>query len=133
MTFLLPSNSEEWLVENILTVVKIYHIRRTSHITDRDRRDMIITHSRMRTAKTMGKNYKLESAKKAAEKAVAEFEKYTIKSAQDAINFETKYNDVLAVIAQIPDEYEQSSYKRKSCIEVQITAGRSFGQMAGCH
>lgn len=74
------------------------------------------------------KDYKLESAKKAAEKAVAEFEKYTIKSAQDAINFETKYNDVLAVIAQIPDEYEQSSYKERAASKYKSLQEEALGK-----
>ena len=74
------------------------------------------------------KDYKLESAKTAAEQAVAEFEKYTIKSAQDAINFETKYNDVLAVIAQIPDEYEQSSYKERAASKYKSLQEEALGK-----
>jgi penicillin-binding protein 1A len=60
------------------------------------------------------KNYQLNSTKKEAETAVTEFESYKIKSAKDAINFEKKYNNVLAVIDEIPDEYEQSSYKERA-------------------
>jgi penicillin-binding protein 1A len=59
-------------------------------------------------------NYKLEDAKKAAEAAVTEFEEYKVESVKTAINFEKKYNRVLAIIEEIPDEYEQADYKKRA-------------------
>lgn len=60
------------------------------------------------------KEYKLSAAKKEAEKAVAAFEKYKIKDVKTASVFEDEYNDVMAVISKIPDEYEQTSYKERA-------------------
>ncbi len=60
------------------------------------------------------KDYKLNQAKDAAEKKVLEFEKYKIKNAEDAMNFEKEYNDVMKVIGEIPDEYEQAPYKERA-------------------
>ena len=58
-------------------------------------------------------NYKLEKTKKAAEKAVSEFEEYKIDSVKKALNFEKTYNRVVAVIEEIPDEYEQTKFKER--------------------
>lgn len=60
------------------------------------------------------KDYKLQQTKDEAEKAVSEFEDYKIKKAKDAINFEQEYNNVIAVIEKIPDEYEQAPYKERA-------------------
>lgn len=60
------------------------------------------------------KEYKLSAAKKEAEKAVTAFEKYKIKDVKTASAFEDEYNDVMAVISKIPDEYEQASYKERA-------------------
>lgn len=59
-------------------------------------------------------DYQLENAKKAAEQAVTAFEKYKIKNAEDALALESEYNKVIAIIEEIPDEYEQSSYKKRA-------------------
>ena len=59
-------------------------------------------------------NYKLENAKKVAEKAVTEFEKYKIESVEEALAFEQKYENVITIIEDIPDEYEQSTYKERA-------------------
>ena len=56
-------------------------------------------------------NYKLENAKKEAETAVSEFEAYKVDTVKAAMNFEKKYNKVITVIEEIPDEYEQASFK----------------------
>ena len=58
-------------------------------------------------------NYKLDAAKKAAEEAVAGFEEYQIDSVKKALGFEKEYNRVVAVIEEIPDEYEQANYKKR--------------------
>lgn len=60
------------------------------------------------------KDYKLQQTKDEAEKVVSEFENYKIKKAKDAINFEQEYNNVIAVIEKIPDEYEQAPYKERA-------------------
>lgn len=60
------------------------------------------------------KEYKLSAAKKEAEKAVAAFEKYKIKDVKTASAFEDEYNDVMAVISKIPDEYEQAPYTERA-------------------
>lgn len=60
------------------------------------------------------KDYQLINTKKEAEAAVANFEEYKIKNAKDAIDFEKEYNKVLAVIDEIPDEYEQTPYKERA-------------------
>lgn len=60
------------------------------------------------------KDYKLQQSKDEAEKVVTEFEQYKIKKAKDAINFEKEYNNVIAIIEKIPDEYEQASYKKRA-------------------
>lgn len=60
------------------------------------------------------KDFALEHAKKEAESVVSVFESYKIKSAKDAMNFEKEYNKVLAVIDEIPDEYEQTPYKERA-------------------
>lgn len=62
---------------------------------------------------TWEKEYKLSAAKKEAEKAVAAFEKYKIKDVKTASAFESEYDEVMAVIAKIPDEYEQGPYKER--------------------
>ena len=62
---------------------------------------------------TWEKEYKLSAAKKEAEKAVAAFEKYKIKDVKTAAAFESEYDEVMAVIAKIPDEYEQGPYKER--------------------
>lgn len=62
---------------------------------------------------TWEKEYKLSAAKKEAEKAVAAFEKYKIKDVKTASAFESEYDEVMAVIAKIPDEYEQGAYKER--------------------
>lgn len=59
---------------------------------------------------TWEKEYKLSAAKTAAEKAVSAFEKYKIKDVNTASSFEDEYNKVMAVISEIPDEYEQTPY-----------------------
>lgn len=58
--------------------------------------------------------YKLTSSKREAEQAVSSFEKYKIKSAKDALGFEKQYQNCLKIIAEIPDEYEQSTYKERA-------------------
>lgn len=60
------------------------------------------------------KEYKLSAAKKEAEKAVTAFEKYKIKDVKTASAFEDEYNDVMAVISKIPDEYEQAPYTERA-------------------
>lgn len=60
------------------------------------------------------KDYQLVNAKKEAEAVVANFENYKIKNARDALDFEKEYNRVLAVIDEIPDEYEQMPYKERA-------------------
>lgn len=60
------------------------------------------------------KEYKLSAAKKEAERAVTSFEKYKIKDVKSASAFEDKYNEVMAVISKIPDEYEQTPYKERA-------------------
>ena len=62
---------------------------------------------------TWEKEYKLSAAKKEAEKAVTTFEKYKIKDVKTAAAFESEYDEVMAVIAKIPDEYEQGPYKER--------------------
>ncbi len=59
-------------------------------------------------------DYQLENTKKAAEQAVSAFEKYKIRNAEEALALESEYNKVLAIIEEIPDEYEQSSYKKRA-------------------
>lgn len=59
-------------------------------------------------------NYKLEASKKEAESAVSDFEKYKVTSVKTAMAFEKKYNETLAVIEEIPDEYQQESYKERA-------------------
>lgn len=59
-------------------------------------------------------NYKLEAAKKEAENAVSEFEGYKVTNVKTAMAFEKKYNEVLSVIEEIPDEYEQTAYKERA-------------------
>lgn len=59
-------------------------------------------------------NYKLENAKKEAETAVSEFEAYKVDTVKAAMNFEKKYNKVITVIEEIPDEYEQASFKKRA-------------------
>jgi penicillin-binding protein 1A len=63
---------------------------------------------------TWEKTYKLSAAKEEAEKAVSEFESYKIKDVKTAMAFEDKYNEVMAVISKIPDEYEQADYKERA-------------------
>ena len=60
------------------------------------------------------KTYLLEKTKKAAENAVAEFEEYKINNVDDVLNFEENYNNTIAIIEQIPDEYEQVPYKTRA-------------------
>ncbi len=60
------------------------------------------------------KEYKLSAAKQEAEKEVRAFEKYKIKDVRAAAAFETKYDEVMAVISKIPDEYEQGPYKERA-------------------
>lgn len=60
------------------------------------------------------KEYKLSAAKKEAEKAVTAFEKYKITDIKTAAAFEENYNEVMAVIHKIPDEYEQTPYKERA-------------------
>lgn len=59
-------------------------------------------------------NYKLEAAKKEAENVVSAFENYKVTSVKTAVAFEKRYNEVLAVIEEIPDEYQQISYKERA-------------------
>ncbi len=59
-------------------------------------------------------NYKLEAAKKEAEKVVSDFETYKITNVKTAVAFEQRYNDVVAAIEEIPDEYEQQIYKERA-------------------
>lgn len=59
---------------------------------------------------TWEKEYKLSATKKEAEKTVSAFEKYKIKDVKTAATFESEYDNVMAVIAKIPDEYEQTDY-----------------------
>lgn len=60
------------------------------------------------------KDYQLINTKKEAENVVSAFENYKIKNASTAMNFEKEYNKVLAVIDEIPDEYEQTPYKERA-------------------
>lgn len=60
------------------------------------------------------KEYKLSAAKKEAEKAVTAFEKYKITDIKTAAAFEDQYDEIMAVISKIPDEYEQTSYKERA-------------------
>lgn len=60
------------------------------------------------------KDYQLINTKKEAEAVVTNFENYKIKNAKDALDFEKEYNRVLAVIDEIPDEYEQMPYKERA-------------------
>ena len=63
---------------------------------------------------TWEKEYKLSAAKREAEKAVSDFEKHKIKDVKTAASFESEYDEVMAVIAKIPDEYEQGPYKERT-------------------
>lgn len=60
------------------------------------------------------KEYKLSAAKREAEKAVTTFEKYKITDVKTATAFESQYDEVMGVIARIPDEYEQGPYKERA-------------------
>lgn len=60
------------------------------------------------------KEYKLEMAKKEAETAVTQFEGYKIKSAKKALALDKEYDNVIAVIEEIPDEYVQAEYKKRA-------------------
>lgn len=60
------------------------------------------------------KDYELINTKKEAENVVSAFEDYKIKNAKTAMNFEKEYNKVLAVIDEIPDEYEQTPYRERA-------------------
>lgn len=59
-------------------------------------------------------NYKLEAAKKEAETVVSDFENYKVTNVKTAMAFEGKYNAVLSVIDEIPDEYQQATYKERA-------------------
>ncbi len=63
---------------------------------------------------TWEKEYKLEAAKKEAEEAVSEFESYKIKDVESAQAFEEEYDEVMAIISEIPDEYEQQPYTERA-------------------
>lgn len=63
---------------------------------------------------TWEKEYKLSASKQEAEKVVAAFEKYKIKDVKSAAAFESEYDTVMAVIAKIPDEYEQTDYIKRA-------------------